>query len=50
MKNETPARSVRKYDLPTAVTFLLVGVGFGAMLALALLPIPPIAPSVSQCA
>jgi HAMP domain-containing protein len=39
MRNNTSdAASNRPYDVPTAVTFLLAGLAFGAIFALALVP------------
>jgi hypothetical protein len=44
MKSATPTTSRQRYDvhydLPTAVTFLLAGLGLGSLLTLLLSPLP----------
>lgn len=38
MRPETRMRSQQSYDMPTAITFLLAGLGIGSLLAIVFSP------------
>jgi len=38
MRVQTRSRSARRYDMPTAITFLLAGLGLGSLLTIVFSP------------